>query len=337
MEPLFARIVAGASHGVEVDDAVPADDLRRHDASATARTSPTCATGWSWSTSAPVSRARGSARSPRSLADGGRSRPSRRRAAGRSPARSSTSWSTERRDAAPPDWCGSWSRPDGASARRSRSTWRPDESRGDRRGDRRRGRRPGLIVADRRDRVHVALDGLRRDLAVRLDLIPEDAGSSAGCFEPPLFEWSDEEERWASVHHPFTAPADDDLDAGDGEGARLRPRPERVRARRRQYPDPSSRRCSARCSRRSASPTRRSRAVRAPARAFRYGAPPHGGIALGLDRLVMLLAGKDAIRDVIAFPKTQSGADPLTGAPAPVATPSCASSALRLAEPPKEA
>jgi aspartyl-tRNA synthetase len=52
-------------------------------------------------------------------------------------------------------------------------------------------------------------------------------------------------------------------------------------------------------------------------RAFRYGAPPHGGIAMGLDRLLMLLAGKDSLRDVTAFPKAQSGLDPLTGAPAP--------------------
>jgi aspartyl-tRNA synthetase len=51
-------------------------------------------------------------------------------------------------------------------------------------------------------------------------------------------------------------------------------------------------------------------------RAFRYGVPPHGGIAMGIDRLVMLMAGKDTIRDVTAFPKAQSGADPLTGAPA---------------------
>jgi aspartyl-tRNA synthetase len=52
--------------------------------------------------------------------------------------------------------------------------------------------------------------------------------------------------------------------------------------------------------------------------ALRYGAPPHGGLALGLDRVVAIIAGRDSIRDVIAFPKTASGSDPLTGAPAPV-------------------
>ncbi len=98
------------------------------------------------------------------------------------------------------------------------------------------------IVADRTDRANVALDGLRRDLAVRLDLIPENAWAFCWMVEPPLFEWSDEEGRWVSVHHPFTSPAGDDLDARDREGSRLRPGAQRVRDRRRQHPDPSGRR-----------------------------------------------------------------------------------------------
>jgi aspartyl-tRNA synthetase len=67
--------------------------------------------------------------------------------------------------------------------------------------------------------------------------------------------------------------------------------------------------------------------------ALRYGAPPHGGIALGLDRIVALIAGFESIRDVIAFPKTASGADPLTGAPAAVDPPQLAELGLRLKSP----
>ena len=68
-----------------------------------------------------------------------------------------------------------------------------------------------LIVADRADRVAVALDGLRRSLAERLGLIPEGEWRYLWVTEPPLFEWSDEEERWVAQHHPFTAPLTDDL------------------------------------------------------------------------------------------------------------------------------
>ena len=98
-----------------------------------------------------------------------------------------------------------------------------------------------LIVADRADRVAVALDGLRRTMAARLEPDPRGRVAFLWVTEPPLFEWSDEEQRWASLHHPFTAPLTRRPGTGDREGARVRHRPERLRAGQRQHPDPPSR------------------------------------------------------------------------------------------------
>ena len=175
-----------------------------------------------------------------------------------------------------------------------------------------------LLVADREPRANTVLDGLRRLMAERLGRIPSDTWAFAWITEPPLFEWSDEDQRWGSVHHPFTSPATDDLDP---ETARARAydvvlngwelgggsiRIHRPEVQRRVFEALGF------------------SAHEAEARfgflleAFRYGVPPHGGIAFGLDRVAMLLAGEQNIREVIAFPKTQSGADLLTGAPSPV-------------------
>jgi aspartyl-tRNA synthetase len=136
----------------------------------------------------------------------------------------------------------------------------------------------------------------------------------------PLFEWSAEEERWDSPHHPFTSP-DGELDPNDPGSAR-------ALAYDVVWNGVELGGGSIRISRPDVQ-----RAVfaalgisddEAEARfgflleALRYGAPPHGGIAYGLDRIVALLYGTDSIRDVIAFPKAASGGDPLTGAPAPV-------------------
>jgi len=172
------------------------------------------------------------------------------------------------------------------------------------------------IVADRPDRVHVALDGLRRELAVRLDLIPEGRWEFCWYQEPPLFEWSDDEGKWVAQHHPFTAPLTDDLN------------PETAKARaydlilngfeigggsiRIHEPEVQQ----AVFGVLQLSPREQEEKFGHMLKAFRYGAPPHGGVAMGLDRLIMVLAGKDSLRDVTAFPKAQSGLDPMTGAPA---------------------
>lgn len=174
------------------------------------------------------------------------------------------------------------------------------------------------IVADREDRANVALDGLRRDLAARLGLIPDNAWVFCWMVEPPLFEYSDDEQRWVSVHHPFTAPASEDLD------------PETAKARAYDLVLNGFEVGGGSIRIHDASTQRKVFESLQLAhddveekfghllRALALGAPPHGGIAMGVDRLVMIMAGKDAIRDVIAFPKSQSGTDPLTGAPAAV-------------------
>jgi aspartyl-tRNA synthetase len=193
-----------------------------------------------------------------------------------------------------------------------------------------------LIVADRADRVAVALDGLRRTMAARLELVREGEWRYLWVTEPPLFEWSDEDQRWAAQHHPFTAPLTDDL------------APETAKARaydivlngfelgsgsvRIHRPDLQRKVFEAL----GLSSEEIDEKFGHLITAFRYGVPPHAGIAPGIDRLVMVLTGKEAIRDVIAFPKAQSGADPLTGAPAAVSDEQLRDLGLRLVEQPKE-
>jgi aspartyl-tRNA synthetase len=193
-----------------------------------------------------------------------------------------------------------------------------------------------LVVADKPVRTNVALDFLRRQMAVRMDLIPEGVWSFCWMVEPPLFEWSEEDERWSSVHHPFTSPASEDMS------------PENAKARaydlvlngfelgggsiRIHRPDVQRKVFAAL----GLSDEQAEEQFGHLLTAFRYGAPPHGGCAFGLDRIVMLMAGKEAIRDVTAFPKAQSGQDPLTGAPAAVSADQLKELGLRLAHPPKK-
>ena len=192
-----------------------------------------------------------------------------------------------------------------------------------------------LIVADKADRVAVALDGLRRTMAVRLDLIPADVWAFCWLTEPPLFAWNEDEERWDSVHHLFTAPSDPGhldpatataraydlvLNGFELGGGSIRIHRADVQRRVIELLGLSVEEMEAQFGH--------------MLEAFRYGAPPHGGIAFGWDRLTMLLADQSSISEVIAFPKTQSGTDPMTGAPAPVDDRQLADLGIRLIEPP---
>jgi aspartyl-tRNA synthetase len=173
-----------------------------------------------------------------------------------------------------------------------------------------------LIVADREDRANVALDGLRRDMAARLGLVREGEWDFLWMIEPPLFEWSQDEDKWVSVHHPFTAPIGDDLDPKTARGRaydlvlngfELGGGSIRIH-------DPEVQRRVFEVLGLTTEQTEEQ--FGHLLRAFRYGVPPHGGVAFGIDRIVMVMAGREAIRDVTAFPKAQSGQDVLTGAPA---------------------
>jgi len=177
-----------------------------------------------------------------------------------------------------------------------------------------------LLVADKPAVTNTVLGQMRLDLAERFDLIDPDDHRLVWIVDWPLFDWNDEERRWDAVHHPFTSPAGE-FDPDDPGAARALAYD--VVWNGQELGGGSIR----------IHDSEVQRAVfrvlgiddeTAEARfgflleALRFGAPPHGGIAYGIDRIVQRLSGAETIRDVIAFPKTASGFDPLTGAPAPV-------------------
>jgi aspartyl-tRNA synthetase len=176
-----------------------------------------------------------------------------------------------------------------------------------------------LLVADRQRIANTVLGQLRLELARRFDLIGDEQ-RFAWIVDWPMFEWNEEESRWDPLHHPFTSP----------QGELDPERPDEALAAaydivwNGQELGGGSIRIADRELQQRVFEIIGIGATEAQERfgflleALRYGAPPHGGIAYGVDRFVQRLVGADSIRDVIAFPKTASGADPLTGAPAPV-------------------
>jgi aspartyl-tRNA synthetase len=177
-----------------------------------------------------------------------------------------------------------------------------------------------LLVADQTRVANAVLGQLRVELAERFELIPADEHRLVWIVDWPLLEWSPGEERWDPLHHPFTAPAGEFDPDNPGEARALA---YDLVWNGQEMGGGSIRIHSAEVQQKLFAALGID-AEEAEVRfgflleALRYGAPPHGGIAYGLDRIVQRLAGADSIRDVIAFPKTASGADALTGAPAPV-------------------
>ena len=180
-----------------------------------------------------------------------------------------------------------------------------------------------LLAAGAEGMVATVLDGLRRHIAERLELADPSVLQYAFVTDFPLVERDADGDRWNALHHPFTAPQSDDLPLLTSDPARVRARAYDTIANGYELGSGSIRIHQRDLQEQVFALLGIDRAE-AQERfghmldAFEYGAPPHGGFAFGIDRVAMLLAGKDNIREVIAFPKTQSASDPLTGAPMPI-------------------
>lgn len=182
-----------------------------------------------------------------------------------------------------------------------------------------------LIVADKPAVVAQCLSNLRLDIGQRAGLINEDILAFCWVVDFPLFEWSEDQARWHAVHHPFTSAKDEDWDKLETESGDVKAKAYDVvlngwelgggsiRIHRGDY---QNRLFSVLGMEGEEIDMQFKHMIEA----FQYGAPPHGGIALGIDRVVALYAGTTSIRDVIAFPKTAAGTDLMVNSPSPVET-----------------
>ena len=179
-----------------------------------------------------------------------------------------------------------------------------------------------LIVADKDKVTLPVLGALRLEVARKLDIIP-DQYNFLWVTEFPFFEYDDESDTWVAMHHPFTAPMEECIEYLDSDPGKVRAKAYDLVLNGVELSSGSIR---------ITDPVLQARMFKALGLseeeaqakfgfltdAFQYGAPPHGGFGIGLDRLVMLMAGAPSIRDVIAFPKVQNARELMTGAPSPV-------------------
>ena len=177
-----------------------------------------------------------------------------------------------------------------------------------------------ILSGDNANKTRVQLCALRLEMGRRLGLMDKNRFECLWIIDFPLFEWSDEEQRLMSTHHPFTMPNPDDIPLLDTA-------PERVRAKAYDFVcngievgGGSLRIHDGQLQAKmfevlGFTPERAMSQFGFLINAFKYGAPPHAGLAFGLDRFVSIMAGLDSIRDVIAFPKNNSGRDVMLDAP----------------------
>ncbi len=180
-----------------------------------------------------------------------------------------------------------------------------------------------LFAADQNKVVWDVLGALRLELARQLGLLDKNEYRFLWVTEFPLLEWSEEEERYVAMHHPFTMPMEEDLQYLDSEPGRVRAKAYDIVLNGNEIGGGSVRIYSPEIQSKmfetlGFTPEQAQERFGFLLTAFRYGVPPHAGLAYGLDRLVMLMAGADSIRDVIAFPKVKDASDLMTEAPTKV-------------------
>jgi aspartyl-tRNA synthetase len=180
-----------------------------------------------------------------------------------------------------------------------------------------------MMVADKNEIVYDALGHLRLELARRLDMVKKDDYKFLWVTEFPLLEYDEEEKRYVAKHHPFTSPMDEDIALLDSDPSKVRAKAYDIVLNGVEIGGGSIRIHSTELQQKMFETLGFSKEAAWERfgflmEAFKYGTPPHGGMAYGLDRLVMLIAGKDSIRDVIAFPKVQNASELMTNAPSEV-------------------
>ena len=180
-----------------------------------------------------------------------------------------------------------------------------------------------LIVADKASVAYAALGALRQEVARRLDLINKDEFRFVWVTEFPLLEYDEENGRYVAMHHPFTMPMDEDLELMESEPSRVRAKAYDLCLNGYELGGGSIRIYQKEVQEKmfnllGFSQEEAYERFGFLLNAFKYGVPPHGGLAFGLDRIVMLMAGRDNIRDVIAFPKVKDASCLMTEAPGAV-------------------